>query len=214
MAIIPSPHVRVTNVSGDMVLLDLDSDAYLAIPREDAAQAAAALTGDPHEPTDAALQELLAADLFQHSENVWAGQKFCPVMALPQPMEPSCWLKIWMLLPFALATIMTFMSYRRPIRQLIRNRTYPCKARALSPQHLAGLIQWFERLRILVPRSGRCLIQSIMLSHFLRLQGIPTELVFGVRTHPFEAHCWIEWDGHVLNDSIDHAGWYSAIARF
>lgn len=214
MAIVPSPHVRVTIVSGDLVLLDLDSDAYLALPRKDAAQATSALTGHPYDPGDAALEELMEAAMVQHSETAWEGHKAHPVMALPQPLEPSYLRKIWMLLPFSLATLMTIMSYRQPIHQLIQRLKQPRNARVLSPQYVGGIVQWFERLRILVPRSGRCLIQSIMLCHFLRLLGVPTQLVFGVRTHPFEAHCWVEWDRHVLNDSIDHAGWYSTIARF
>jgi hypothetical protein len=69
-----------------------------------------------------------------------------------------------------------------------------------------------ERLRPLVPRSGRCLPYSLLLLHFLKLRGVEADWVFGVRTHPFEAHCWVDVGGVVLNDSLEHVRWFTPIA--
>lgn len=109
---------------------------------------------------------------------------------------------------------MTLMSYCRSLGGLTEQAPAPASQDKYSPQRISGIVQWFERLRIFVPRSGRCLIQSLLLLHFLRLLGIRPELVLGVRTHPFEAHCWVEWNSLVLNDSVDHVSWYTTIARF
>jgi hypothetical protein len=38
-------------------------------------------------------------------------------------------------------------------------------------------------------------------------------LVFGVRTHPFEAHCWLEKDRVILDDTVEHVRWFTPIAR-
>ena len=43
--------------------------------------------------------------------------------------------------------------------------------------------------------------------------GIPAELVLGVRTFPFEAHAWVELDGRVLNDDLDHVGRFLVLDR-
>ena len=45
-----------------------------------------------------------------------------------------------------------------------------------------------------------CLQRSAACVLLLRLQGFPANLVFGVRTFPFEAHAWAELEGRVIND--------------
>jgi hypothetical protein len=70
----------------------------------------------------------------------------------------------------------------------------------------------FERLRPLVPGSSRCLPKSMLLLEFLHLQGVRAQWVFGVRTYPFAAHCWVECGGFILNDTAEHAAWYTPIA--
>jgi len=47
----------------------------------------------------------------------------------------------------------------------------------------------------------RCLQRSAVCTCLLRWRGIPAELVFGVRTFPFEAHAWAELDGCVIDDN-------------
>ena len=70
----------------------------------------------------------------------------------------------------------------------------------------------FSRLSPWVPGSGRCVPSSILLLEFLKQHGIEADWVFGVRTYPFEAHCWVEKDGIVLNDSLEHVRWFTPIA--
>lgn len=56
-----------------------------------------------------------------------------------------------------------------------------------------------------------CRFRSFCLIRFLSLHGIPSDWVFGVRTSPFGAHCWVEWQGIVLNDHADTVGEYVPI---
>ncbi len=69
-----------------------------------------------------------------------------------------------------------------------------------------------DRLRPLIPRSGLCVPSSMLLLCYLRRHGIHAQWVFGVQTFPFEAHCWVEYDGVVLNDTLEHVCWYTPIA--
>lgn len=214
MPIVPSAHVRIANVAGDLVLLDLRQDDYLALSSPDAGTVFAALAGKDHDPTDPVLLELLEGGLVQLSAKPWEQASSVHALPLPEPIPSNGLCKAWMLPIFGLAVLLTLVSYYRSTEAL-SGQSFACGNRSeCSPQHIAGIVQWFGSLRIVIPRTGRCLVQSLLLLNFLRLLRIRSELVFGVRTHPFEAHCWVEWNSRVLNDSVDHVRWYTVIARF
>lgn len=58
-----------------------------------------------------------------------------------------------------------------------------------------------------------CLRRSMLVWWFLRREGIPSHICFGVRMtdRTLEAHAWVEWDGIVLNDSITVHEQYKAL---
>lgn len=62
------------------------------------------------------------------------------------------------------------------------------------------LTKVFHGLRILIPIKRNCFLDSLALLRFLRFYKINAELVFGIAIDPFNAHCWVEYDGHYLND--------------
>ena len=63
-----------------------------------------------------------------------------------------------------------------------------------------GHVTTFGLLRpLLYTARDKCLFDSIALSLFLLRHGIPSLVVFGVNTAPFEAHCWIQHGDRVLN---------------
>lgn len=214
MPIQPSDHVRIANVAGDLVLLDLQQDDYLALSSCHAGTVFAALEGKDHDPADPILRELFESRLVQLADEPWEQASSIHVLPLPEPIRSNSLYKAWMLLIFALAVLLTLASYYRSTKVLTSQAFSGGNRSEFSPQRMTTIVQWFESLRIFIPRTGRCLVQSLLLMHFLRLLRIRSELVFGVRTHPFEAHCWVEWNSYVLNDSIDHVSWYTVIARF
>jgi hypothetical protein len=61
------------------------------------------------------------------------------------------------------------------------------------------------------PARPNCLERSLALWWMLRLNCIDGELHVGARKSQgrFEAHAWVEWGGHVLNDSSDVHEHYS-----
>lgn len=61
----------------------------------------------------------------------------------------------------------------------------------------------FARLLIWWPWQGECLFRSYALLAFMRLGGHQAAWVFGVRTRPFLAHCWVQVGDVVLNDELE-----------
>lgn len=75
----------------------------------------------------------------------------------------------------------------------------------------SGLISAFEYVERFAIRRDRCLLRSIGLQHLLAQNGYESTLVFGVRLHPFEAHCWLQDDDLILNDTIEMVGPFEPI---
>lgn len=71
--------------------------------------------------------------------------------------------------------------------------------------------QRFQQLAPWLPREGVCLMRSLQQKLFLATQGLTVNWVFGVRTWPFEAHCWLQSGDVVLDDTVEHAGGFTPL---
>ena len=81
-----------------------------------------------------------------------------------------------------------------------------------DPARLRALVGAFIRLRpLFYTLWAACLLDSLTLLHFLAAEGIHPDWVFGVKTEPFDAHCWVQQDEVVLNDAPDRVRQYSPI---
>lgn len=69
---------------------------------------------------------------------------------------------------------------------------------------LRGLVAAFERILPWLPFQGVCLYRSFLLLRVLRWRGYDARWVFGVRTWPFNAHCWLQVGDVALDDTADH----------
>jgi len=72
----------------------------------------------------------------------------------------------------------------------------------LPEQHLSDAAAVFRRARLYVPIEMRCLLDSIAMARFLLRRRIHAHLVFGIALDPFSAHCWVQADDLVLNDTV------------
>ena len=71
----------------------------------------------------------------------------------------------------------------------------------------ASFVRWLPW----VPRQGACLYRAAFLRRLLRLDGQDAVWVFGVRTWPFAAHCWLQVGDAVLDDDVDRVRRYTPI---
>ena len=106
----------------------------------------------------------------------------------------------------------------RPIQAIVetvRNRKAARAARGLreaDPVRLRALVSAFTRLRpLFYTLRSACLLDSLTMVHFLGAEGIHPDWVFGVKTEPFDAHCWVQHGEVVLNDEPDRVRQYSPI---
>ena len=89
-----------------------------------------------------------------------------------------------------------------------RNRV---RAGKLDLARARALVATFESLRLFYPRPYLCMFDSLALIHFLARQGLYPDWVFGVNADPFEAHCWVQSGGTVLNDRVERVSGFTPI---
>ncbi|MEN5168678.1 lasso peptide biosynthesis B2 protein [Brevundimonas pondensis] len=105
------------------------------------------------------------------------------------------------------------MAFRqRPLPALVE----AARLRSSAPHRrdLYGAIQEaeaFEAIRPWVPYEGDCLQRSWMLHRHLHQRGLDADWVFGVRTWPFLAHCWVQVGDTIVGDSLDRVGGFTPI---
>jgi len=74
-----------------------------------------------------------------------------------------------------------------------------------------GWIRGFEQAKLLRSPVNRCLPRSMALASCLYRAGFGVQLVMGVRLRPFAAHCWVQDDATVLNDTPEEVATFTPI---
>jgi hypothetical protein len=72
-------------------------------------------------------------------------------------------------------------------------------------RQLRALVTAFNCLRPFYPRNYLCVFDSLALLEFLRAYRVFPTWVFGVQAEPFNAHCWVQQDDVVLNETVEFA---------
>lgn len=211
------PHVFLAEVDGDLVLMDTERNQYFCIARDAAGTVRGDLVGGNLFRGDASLiDELEQAGLYGALECV------TPYRAVPQIAHTDIFgdapervgIVDIFFLAWAAGRAWLRLHTGRPsgwLRTAIqRNRRAHATETARDRVH--ALARQAYLARALFPGAARCLPNSMLLLELLALNGLGARWVFGVRTFPFEAHCWVEHEGVILNDTIDHVRWYTPIA--
>lgn len=185
---------------GDVVFLDVAVDRYICLPLG----ARDLCLGDEGQIVawDCTLaRELLAAGLVTTRPSA---QRY-PIPGLPtrsalrDSYRPPSSADILAIVP---AVVDALKGYaRRPFRQIL---DAAARTEAASPPaftaDLADAVDRYHRWAPYTPLSGKCLLRSFVLLKTLRREGLDATWVFGVRTWPFHAHCWLQAEDVVLDD--------------
>lgn len=200
------PHVHGVAIDDDAVFLDVARDRYVCVPqvaeflRLDAARRIRGVA----DPSFA--EELRRAGL--------ATDRSCaPPLPTPLPRATSSAMAgpfaspEWRDGPAALWAMadLACAYWRRPLAQLVaqaRDRATPALDTPPDPG-LLDIVESFHRWAPFAPAPGKCLLRSFMLLRLLRRHGHDARWVFGVRTWPFRAHCWLQRGDVVLDDDLE-----------
>jgi hypothetical protein len=230
-----APHVYPCVSGQHVVLMDLERDKYVAVVP--AHRLAAWVRGwpvgsmqtpePPHEAdpgADALVAQMLAHGMLVRDPHV--GKPAVPVVTtraarslVEFDLDSRSRTGAVLLGRFGRSYLQAQLSLKlRPIQAIveaIRDRKTRRAMRGLEepdPARLRALVSAFTRLRpLFYTLRSACLLDSLTMVHFLGAEGIHPEWVFGVKTEPFDAHCWVQHGELVLNDAPDRVRQYSPI---
>ena len=206
--------VHVATVDTDLVFLSVDRDAYFCLP--DAAGILTAGETGQVRVTDADwARELLQAGLLARGPaSAGPAKSKAP---LPRPYESALPLAAplpgWCdVAPGLRAVADITATYRgQSLARLLARARRPREATPTVSAELLDQVEDFHRWIPYAPVSGKCLLRSYMLLRHLRRSGLDAIWVFGVRTWPFHAHCWLQCETLVLDDHVERVAAFTPI---
>lgn len=126
--------------------------------------------------------------------------------------------------PFDLAELARALWMQRRIANRLRKkgldamltelegvRTRSQDLRPHASEDGARVLRAFELARLLQPSANACLPRSVAMAVCLARHRIRADVVIGVRIKPFAAHCWVQANGEILNDSVGEATRFTPI---
>jgi len=203
--------IHAVAIDEDLVFLDLASDTYFCLTNAAALLALqddGAVTAQKAE----AAEPLIEAGLLVRD----------PAQAkMPPPARPRV----------GLFTTTRALSPRALTRALRANKAAAAAFEALTFQQLLALAEdpdsaatggaeqeatlaeaaRFVRMAPWLPKDGACFMRSLQQLLYLRTYGHRPRWVIGVRTWPFEAHCWLQQGDVVLDDQVEHVQAFTPI---
>jgi hypothetical protein len=207
-----APQAHAVAVEDDLVFLDVAADAYYCLRN---AAGALRLASDRRSLASA---DAAAIEPFRRAGLVAPGPPARASWAdLPPPTATAVRLQhpgpAWRDLPPLLTSSLDLVRHywRRPFRKILLS-VADCPAAAASPTPaLLELVDAFHRWAPYAPVSAKCLLRSFMLLRLLGRSGHGAHWVFGVRTAPFQAHCWLQCGGLVLDDDHERVSAFAPI---
>jgi hypothetical protein len=197
------PHVSFGWCGEHPVFLDLRRDRYFALPREAEDGFRILAEGGSLDPLSEIGSALLVTGLFARSETPGRpeparSEGLVGEAAPTGRANPIVAAGIW------LSLLRIHRSLRkRPFALILETRRKNEPPDQLDVEQLRDFAGVFRSARCLVPVKPKCLPDSLAMRDWLSARVGAPELVFGVKLHPFAAHCWIQWQGTVLNDAPD-----------
>ena len=199
--------VHAVAIGPDAVLLDVDGDAYHCLP--EGAGLCAALTAEGAAPDDPRLEALAGGGLLTRTPPILLRRRPPPgpTRSVIHDRRPACAVRD--VIP-AMSALAGVKRARRDggLAAYLRLDRRPAKGDPLDAIE-AGRRFW--TLLPYLPIEGECLVRSSLLMRFLRAAGLDADWVFGVRLHPFAAHCWVQVNGVCLNDDVERLSAYAPI---
>ena len=203
MALFLAAHVHAVAIGDDLVFLDVSVDAYFCL-----VGAAGAITLGPDGVLVAAdadsagllLDAGLAADALSGPRRRPPAK---PTLDLPNAARRAGLAEIAALGRACVATAAAFGFERFDglVAKAAAQRERGRRPRDASDAVIEASAV-FARLRPWSPVGGVCLKRSHLQLQYLRRLGLDADWVFGVRTWPFMAHCWLQSGPVALADDV------------
>jgi hypothetical protein len=209
--------VHATKVGDDLVLLDVAADTYFCLPLpEDVVEVDGGLiTAGPPALGEALCAAGLAV-VGRGEDRAGRPDKPTPptrtaralIAQAGDNLDLRSGPRHWRALAIA---AWRAVSGRRRTFEATLPRHRPTSIRTGFTAGLLADVAVYRRLIPWVPLDGLCLFRSGMMLAYLQALGHRVDWVFGVRTWPFRAHCWLQAGDVALDDEAERLAAYAPI---
>nr|WP_295238191.1 lasso peptide biosynthesis B2 protein [uncultured Brevundimonas sp.] len=204
-----SNDVHFAWIDDDIVALDVRNDAYLCL-----VGAASVIVDDDDGRLVLGGPEVFdlfaAAGLAQAAPTTVSRRRALAAQTAVAPFDVA---GSWAGFGFLISAVLSSRRYHgRPFSDLV-NRARRMKRPTPAPPtgDLIAMVSAYRSGLPWTPRQEVCLHRSFMLLHYLRGLGVSADWVFGVRTWPFAAHCWLQIGDTVVGDDLHRVARYTPI---
>lgn len=224
-----SEAVQAVKVDGSYVLMDIREDRYLFLTTIQS-EWMDDILGHTGDLKDLAPRTRLFADRL-YEQNLWAGERLRLQVASDRSTLAAT--DSWVGIDREIASDAGALPALRMARAvahcwwLERSRDFSgvvsevsrwkCRGRRKATTSEGAVKAELAAFNALTPffftSHKACRFRSLVLMKFLTEAGVAPEWVFAVRLAPFAAHCWVEWQGHVLNENLGTTQDFSEIMR-
>jgi transglutaminase superfamily protein len=225
-------HVFVCRDEDYIVVLDLKQDRYFALEAAPTAPLSVVLPGWPAPAPDGVLSDSAIAAAAPLVRRGWLleegaeSKEATPVRnAVPEgdltgeADGADEKLGLGTVAAFVTASLfakfaLRFWPFERVIRRVAQRRARRAEvvSESFDFERARKLVYAFTRMRaFLFSTRDECLHDSLAILEFLARHQLFPSWVFAVRARPFAAHCWVQHDGLVFNDTVEHVSSYVPI---
>lgn len=201
------PHIHLAWCDADLVVLDTLADQYALLM-----DAAAVIQPGPNPgtvlvPADVRSElealGLIAPDASPSTRREWATAR--------TELDHSPSVNPASVIGAAFNSLVSTASFRR--KTMAELVTTASQRRKLNRHRLDAAVaaSAFRTVHPWIPFEGDCLQRGFMLHHHLHSAGIDARWVFGVRTWPFLAHCWVQVGDCVVGDTLERTQAFTPI---
>ncbi len=209
--------IHAVMIDGDAVFLDVRSDAYFCLP---GVGAVLAVRGTTVSTPEASLAEGLCAAGLATTEPCGPDRPPPPPAPLRTaralivgaaheraPARPRHWRAV------AKAALEASAGRRKRFDRLLPAppSLEPSRVAPAPGATLLRDLAIFRRIAPWLPLDGLCLYRSHLLRAYLTALGHRVDWMFGVRTWPFRAHCWLQAGDVALDDEAERVLAYHPI---
>lgn len=205
----PRDGVHFAAVDGDIIVLDVQADQYGCLYQAGAwislRQDGAIIVAD-----DPSASELMASGLACSQRPSQARRSPTPAQRERASAPGGDPIRI---VGVALTLVSATLTFRaRRFRDLVEaaGRGPACTKADRAPA-LAPILAAYGAALPWIPLEGECLQRACLLHQLLKRCGVAADWVFGVRTWPFAAHCWLQIGDEIIGDSLARVKLYTPI---
>lgn len=201
--------MHFAEVGADIVILDVERDQYHCLPGA-AAVMRVDLDGRIHTSDPAALVPLLEAGLVYAEP---PGTPTAPIKPAVRELPPGAPSR-GDIVRIGVSLAACAGAFRgKSLARLTKSAYFRPPAARPDEDRLARLVSAARVARLGIPFEGECLQRAFQLRRLLGAHGLTVDWVFGVRTWPFGAHCWLQGDDLVIGDRLERIVRYTPILR-